>query len=136
MIDLITTSADPVMTTPDSPCRCPVFISSGVYDGKFGNSAAVAIADAICQIWLISLELVPLMYSRLGSPHPCLLRLGETCPDDNVDGVVIKFDFDPPVDYVKSIGLLDVDYSTVITIKYLDENSETKKTKDLGARSR
>mmetsp|Transcript_4575 Transcript_4575/g.8420 ORF Transcript_4575/g.8420 Transcript_4575/m.8420 type:complete len:100 (+) Transcript_4575:653-952(+) len=95
------------MMTPDSPCRCTVFISSGVYDGKFGNSAAVAIgnADAICQIWLITLELVLLMYTRLGSLHPCLLRLGETCPDDNVDGVVIKFDFDPLVDYVKSIGL-------------------------------
>jgi hypothetical protein len=106
-IDLITTSADPVMANPDSPCCYPVFISSGIYDGKFGNSAVVAIgnADAICHIWLIMLELVLLMYSRLGSPHPCLLWLGKTCPDDNVDGVVIKFDFDPLIDNVKSISL-------------------------------
>jgi len=32
---------------------------------------------------------------------------GETCPDDNVYGGVIKFDFDPPVDYVKSIAWSD-----------------------------
>ena len=54
---------------------------------------------------------------------------GEPCPDDNVDGGVMEFEFDPPVDYVKNIGLLDVDYSTVIKIKYLDEDNETKKEK-------
>jgi hypothetical protein len=56
---------------------------------------------------------------------------GETRPDDNVDGGVIKFGFDPLVDYVKSIGLLDVDYSTVIRTKYLDDNSDKTKRKKI-----
>ena len=46
-----------------------------------------------------------------------------------MDGGVIKFAFDPPVDYVKDIGLLDVDYSTDIKIKYLDEDGVTTRKK-------
>ena len=52
----------------------------------------------------------------------------QPCPDDNVDGGVIKFEFDPPVDYVKDIGLLDVDYATVIKISFINEEGEMEDT--------
>ena len=51
---------------------------------------------------------------------------GEKCPDDNVGGGVIEFEFDPPAEYVKNIGLLDVDYATMIQISYIDENGKVK----------
>lgn len=42
---------------------------------------------------------------------------GETCPDDNVDGGIITLDF--PYgggQYVKEIGLLDIDYGTTVIV--------------------
>jgi hypothetical protein len=45
-------------------------------------------------------------------------------PDDNVDGGMIMFDFDPKATYVKNIGLLDVDYETMIIITYMSESDE------------
>ena len=45
---------------------------------------------------------------------------GATCPDDNVDGGIIECDFEPMVS-LKSIGLLDVDYATVIKISFQNE---------------
>jgi hypothetical protein len=53
---------------------------------------------------------------------------GESCPDDNVDGGVIEFQFDPPAEYVKNIGLLDVDYATVIKISFINEEGEMDET--------
>jgi hypothetical protein len=43
----------------------------------------------------------------------------------NVDGGVIEFDFDPPVNYVKNIGLLDVHYATVIRISVFNEDNDS-----------
>jgi hypothetical protein len=50
----------------------------------------------------------------------------KSAPMKNVDGRVIEFDFDPPVNYVKNIGLLDVDYATVIRISFFNEDDESK----------
>ena len=41
-----------------------------------------------------------------------------TIPDDSVDGGSILFDFAADVSYVSEIGLLDIDYETMITIFY------------------
>lgn len=53
---------------------------------------------------------------------------GADCPDDNVDGGMIVFDFKPKAEYVKNIGLVDVDYATTITIMFTNEegNMDTK----------
>ncbi len=50
----------------------------------------------------------------------------EKFPDDNVSGGVIEFEFDLPAKYVKNIGLLDVDYATMIQICYINENGKVK----------
>jgi hypothetical protein len=55
---------------------------------------------------------------------------GENCPDDNVDGGEIVFDFNPKADYVSSIGLLDVDYATALTVRYMD-NYGAMRTKNI-----
>jgi hypothetical protein len=47
-------------------------------------------------------------------------------PDDNVDGGMLVFDFNPKATYVKDIGLLDVDNKTSIIITYMLESGETK----------
>jgi hypothetical protein len=49
---------------------------------------------------------------------------GEDCPDDNVDGGMMTFDFEPMAEYVKDIGLLDVDYSTTISITFMNEDGD------------
>ncbi|MEM7216621.1 MAG: hypothetical protein AAF423_13865, partial [Pseudomonadota bacterium] len=49
---------------------------------------------------------------------------GADCPDDNVDGGMIIFDFEPKAEYVKDIGLLDVDYGTTITVAFMNENGD------------
>ncbi len=48
-------------------------------------------------------------------------------PDDNRDGGMIVFNFDPPATYVYSMGLLDIDEPTSVTIIY-DNNSEVTLT--------
>lgn len=48
-------------------------------------------------------------------------------PDDNVDGGLITFTFSPVAEYVKEIGLLDVDYETTIFVLYKPENGEYDK---------
>jgi hypothetical protein len=50
-------------------------------------------------------------------------------PDDNVDGGMIMFDFDPKATYVKDIGLLDVDYETMIIIMFMTESGAMKEKK-------
>jgi hypothetical protein len=44
-----------------------------------------------------------------------------TIPDDNVDGGSIVFHFTTDAPYVSEMGLLDIDYETVITITYYDK---------------
>jgi hypothetical protein len=41
---------------------------------------------------------------------------GEDCPDDNVRGGEIVFEFDEPVEYVYEIGLLDMDYAATLEV--------------------
>jgi len=43
-------------------------------------------------------------------------------PDDNVDGGLIAFTFSPVAEYVKEIGLLDVDYKTSISVLYVPDD--------------
>jgi len=45
---------------------------------------------------------------------------GASCPDDNVNGGKIVFDFNPKAEYVQQIGLLDIDYQTTITVDYYE----------------
>jgi hypothetical protein len=52
-------------------------------------------------------------------------------PDDNVDGGTIVFDFDPKATYVSSIGLLDVDYKTLITVLYMTASGEMAEPKNI-----
>ena len=44
---------------------------------------------------------------------------GSDCPDDNVDGGMIIFDFDEPAEVVYSMGLLDIDYKTTVTVFHM-----------------
>ena len=46
---------------------------------------------------------------------------GEPCPDDNVDGGAIVFDFEPKAEYVKDIGILDLDYGATLVVTYMNE---------------
>lgn len=46
---------------------------------------------------------------------------GETCPDDNVDGGIIEIIFEPMVESIESIGLLDVDYTTIVKITFQNQ---------------
>jgi hypothetical protein len=48
-----------------------------------------------------------------------VLEAGATCPDENVDDG-IEFDFEPMV-LLKNIGLLDVDYATIVKIIFQNE---------------
>ncbi len=50
----------------------------------------------------------------------------ETCVSDNKDGGHMEFEFNPPVEYVKNIGLLDVDYATMVQTLFIDKNGETR----------
>jgi hypothetical protein len=52
-------------------------------------------------------------------------------PDDNVDGGTIVFDFNPKATRVSSIGLLDVDYKTLITVQYMTESGEMAEPKKI-----
>ena len=48
---------------------------------------------------------------------------GAACPDDNVDGGMIIFDWaETPATVVDEIALLDVDYETKLTILYMTPN--------------
>ena len=49
---------------------------------------------------------------------------GEKCPDDNVDGGLMMFDFEPMADSVKSIGLLDIDYLTLVKVEFMNESGK------------
>jgi len=53
---------------------------------------------------------------------------GEDCPDDNVDGGMMEFEFEPMVDYIESIGLLDVDYEVSISITFMNAAGEMDDT--------
>ena len=47
-------------------------------------------------------------------------------PDDNQEGGEITLDFLPMAGVVYSIGLMDVDYCTSITVVYIDNNGEMR----------
>ena len=49
---------------------------------------------------------------------------GTDCPDDNEDGGVIVFDFVEPPETVYSMGFLDIDYETTVTVVYMDADGE------------
>ena len=44
---------------------------------------------------------------------------GADCPDDNVDGGMIIFDFEVPAEIVYSMGILDIDYASSLTVSHL-----------------
>ena len=43
-------------------------------------------------------------------------------PDDIGDGIIIMFDFEKVAEYMYEIGLLDMDYKTLITVMYQTTN--------------
>lgn len=52
-------------------------------------------------------------------------------PDDSGNGGTIVFDFNPKATYVSSIGLLDVDYKTLITVQYMTAGGEVAEPKNI-----
>jgi hypothetical protein len=52
-------------------------------------------------------------------------------PDDNVNGGTIVFDFNSKATRVSSIGLLDVDYLTLVTVQYMTESGEVAEPKNI-----
>ncbi len=50
----------------------------------------------------------------------------DTCLCDTKEGGHMAFEFNPPVEYVKNIGLLDVDYPSMVQTLFADKNGETR----------
>jgi hypothetical protein len=50
----------------------------------------------------------------------------ETCLSDNKEGGHMEFEFNPPVKYMKNIGLFDVDYESIVQTLFIDKSGETR----------
>lgn len=53
---------------------------------------------------------------------------GSECPDDNVDGGIMEFTFDPMVESIRSIGLLDIDYAAILKVTFMNDEGELEDT--------
>jgi hypothetical protein len=50
------------------------------------------------------------------------------CPFQNVNGKIIEFNFEPKIEHVISIGLLDFDYKTTFYVKHMNPYGQIRTT--------